>query len=153
MVVSVPSSTAEASVILPPNSLPIGTMTLWVRGRDTAGNWGSAAALWVVVNAQERTDVEAMPLATYVAAASPNPFRGTTSIRFGLVHPGDVGLELFDVRGRRVRTLVSGPLPSGNHFATWDGRDDMGVPAPSGVFFVRLTSAAGTHVTRLVRLQ
>ena len=127
-------------------------MTFWVRARDAAGNWGAAVALPVVVNAEARTDVADVPNATFVAAATPSPFRGTTSLRFGLVHPSGVRLELFDVRERRVRTLVSGPLPAGTHVAKWDGRDNFGVRAASGLFFVRLTTPDGTYGTRLVFL-
>jgi len=61
-----------------------------------------------------------------------------------------VRLELFDVRGRRLRTLVSGGLAAGTHTAAWDGRTERGERAAAGVYFLRLTTPAGRRNLRLV---
>lgn len=153
MSVAAPATTAAATVTLESNSLSPGVVTVWVRGRDTAGNWGPATSLYVMVNGEERTDAGDVPAVSYVAAASPNPFRESTSIHFGLAQVATIRLELFDVRGRRVRTLVHGQQAAGTHFANWDGRDEVGEPVSAGVFFARLTTPAGTYVKRLVRLE
>lgn len=152
MNLALPASTAVATILLEPNTLPQGVEMLWVRARDAAGNWGPASGLRVVINAQERTDVGEVPRTTFVDAATPNPFRDVTSIRYGLAESGEVRLELFDVRGRRVRTLASGRSLAGNHSVNWDGRDAAGIRVPSGVFFARLTTTAGTYDRRLVLL-
>ncbi|MGQ0722599.1 MAG: T9SS type A sorting domain-containing protein [Candidatus Eiseniibacteriota bacterium] len=78
---------------------------------------------------------------------TPNPFRSDTEIRFELPRAGVVDLAVFDVGGRRVASLLSGPLGSGRHAATWNGRGVDGSPAASGVYFVRLTTPERT-VTR-----
>jgi hypothetical protein len=81
--------TAETEATLASQTLPLGAQTLWVRARDDAGRWGAATALPVLVNADERTDAGDMPVTNFVAAASPNPFRGTTSLAFGLAQAGE----------------------------------------------------------------
>jgi hypothetical protein len=78
---------------------------------------------------------------------TPNPFRGSTEIRFELPRAGVVDLAVFDVGGRRVAGLLSGELGAGRHVATWNGRGAGGDAAASGVYFVRLTTPERT-VTR-----
>lgn len=70
---------------------------------------------------------------------SPNPFNPSTSIVFDLSAAARVSLNLFDIRGRPVKTLLSGrPLSAGRHELSWKGRDDEGNALPSGVYFYRL---------------
>ncbi len=70
----------------------------------------------------------------------PNPFNPITNIRFTLTKEGPVDLSIFDVSGRKIRTLVNEIRGSGNHTATWDGLDDSGSRAPSGMYFYKLFS-------------
>ena len=60
---------------------------------------------------------------------------------------------MYNSVGRRVRTLVDGELPAGAHRAAWDGRDETGESAASGVYLVRLRSASGTATRRLLLLR
>jgi hypothetical protein len=71
---------------------------------------------------------------------APNPFSGTTTIRFSQAAPGPVLLRIYDVTGRRIRTLDDGKLPAGSFARTWDGRDDGGRPVAAGVYFARLST-------------
>ena len=72
---------------------------------------------------------------------SPNPFRTGTTIRFGHAAAGRVIAEVFDVNGRRVRSLHRGLMPAGARELTWDGRNSRGLMAAAGVYFVRLRTA------------
>src|SRR5439155_14883219 len=76
----------------------------------------------------------------WFGGASPNPARAGTAFRFALPAAGPVALELFDLSGRRVRTLVRGVLGAGSHTVAWHGHDDGGAPVPSGVLFARFTA-------------
>lgn len=73
-------------------------------------------------------------------AAYPNPFAGSTTLSFTTTEQGPVRLEVFDIVGRRVATLVDGPLAPATHTATFDGRGLAG-----GTYLVRLQ--AGDRVT------
>ena len=71
----------------------------------------------------------------------PNPFdpaRGAASVRFALAAAGNARVEVFDPAGRRVATLLQGPLPAGEQLARWSGAGDDGARAPSGLYFVRV---------------
>ncbi len=70
--------------------------------------------------------------------ARPNPSPGGTTVRFLLPKSGRVRADLFDVNGRRVRSLFRGVLSGGAHSITWDGRDQRGNESAAGVYFVRL---------------
>ena len=81
----------------------------------------------------------------------PNPFNPSTTFRFSLAHEGEAELTVIDARGHLVRELVNGVYPAGDHDITWDGRDSLGRPVPSGVYFYRLR-AAGLQYTRAATL-
>ncbi|NNF08422.1 MAG: T9SS type A sorting domain-containing protein [Candidatus Eisenbacteria bacterium] len=69
--------------------------------------------------------------------AFPNPFYGTTTVRYTLNEASYVRLQIFDLQGRPIRTLVDRQMPEGDHVAGWDGVDDMGRAASPGVYFYR----------------
>lgn len=82
---------------------------------------------------------------------SPNPFDSSTTLRYHVSETSAVRLEIFDVRGRRVRTLVDQPSSSpGTYETTWRGEDQAGARSASGVYFVRLQSGSRQEMKRLV---
>jgi hypothetical protein len=146
MIVDEPAGAASAE--LATDQMVSGPLTFWTRGRDAAGNWGPPARFDLSVNGESPP---VPPLtANFLSPATPNPSRGSASIRYGLVESGTVQLDLFDLLGRHVRTLASGPAESGTHEALWDGRDERGESVASGVFFVRLKTDDGVHRSRLI---
>ncbi len=92
--------------------------------------------------------------AARVALASgssfPNPFRGSTEIRFALPQPGAVTLCIYDVSGREVRRLLDEVALSGAGAAIWDGTDASGRDLPAGVYYYRVSSGARQEAHRLV---
>ena len=68
----------------------------------------------------------------------PNPFNASTQIRYQLPQPGDVSLVVYDITGRRIRTLLNDSRPAGSHSVLWDGKDQDGRPVGSGAYVYRL---------------
>ena len=68
----------------------------------------------------------------------PNPFNPSTTISFSVSQSGSAMLEIYDLTGGHVRTLLSGEVGPGNHSVQWDGRDERGTSVGSGVYFYRL---------------
>lgn len=87
-----------------------------------------------------------------LGAAWPNPSRANVELRFAVPERARTSIEVFDMQGRRVRRLLDAELAAGEHAATWDGRDEMGTRAGSGVFFFRVASGGASRVGRIVRL-
>jgi hypothetical protein len=82
-------------------------------------------------------ELELHPEAVALRGPVPNPLgsgAGGALLRFELPQPSFVRLEIFDVAGRRVRSLLAEPRAAGMHRVTWDGRLDHGARAPGGVY-------------------
>jgi hypothetical protein len=89
-----------------------------------------------------------------LAQNRPNPFTGETEIRFAVPAAGaTVKLAVYDVAGRRVRTLVNGKVNGGYQSVVWDGRDDAGLATGAGVYFTRLEAPERTLVKKIVSLR
>jgi len=73
---------------------------------------------------------------------APNPFNPSTTIAYELPAAGPMRLQVFDLRGRLVRTLVEESMAAGRHEARWDGRDNDSRGLPSGVYVSRLQAGA-----------
>ncbi len=90
---------------------------------------------------------------TALVAIQPNPFNPQTTIVYDLAVAGPVSLEVFDLRGSRVRTLVAETRPAGRQSAVWNGRDDRGQAAASGVYMARLTAGGARQMKKMVLLK
>jgi hypothetical protein len=104
----------------------------------------------------EVTGLESVPRDFTLEQNYPNPFNAATTITFALEGTGrttDTKLEIFNVLGQKVTTLVDGPLAPGRHTHVWDGADRSGTPVASGLYFYRLTSGNRTEMKKMVLLK
>ena len=83
----------------------------------------------------------------------PNPFTDQTTIEFALPDPEFVSIEVYNVIGQRVRTLVHGEQDAGYHRVSWDGRSDSGEDVASGMYLYVLKSASYHATERLIRVR
>ncbi|MFM7231054.1 MAG: CehA/McbA family metallohydrolase [bacterium] len=90
-------------------------------------------------------------LPTVALLASPNPAFGRVTASFALPTAVEhAELSVYDAAGRRVNTLLSGPLTAGTHRIEWAGHDESGRVAPAGIFFLRLQTGRGTATTKVL---
>jgi hypothetical protein len=144
-------SSSIAGTAYPVAGKPNGSYWYVARGLDAEGDWGYASAPREIVVSLATTVVSGPAAERFSLDASrPNPFSRTTSIRFSLPAAGEHALIVYDVAGRKVRTLSRGSRPAGPAEAVWDGRDDGGIFVPSGVYFYRLETPAGRLEKRMV---
>ena len=134
---------------------PTATMKMRFVAQDTLNPSIVEAALddWSMVGYSDVLDVPAAPALTEFSMqpAWPNPSRGITHLRFTLPTQSRIELAVFDLEGRRVRSLIDAEQPPGTHSVAWDGRDNAGKRLASGPYFLRLTRASQT-VSRAVVL-
>ena len=90
-----------------------------------------------------------MPGEVTLYANRPNPFVGGTTIQYALPEPMHVHLAIYDVSGRKVRTLVNGTQSGVENRVTWDGRAESGARVGAGVYFYRLEAGAKTLTGRM----
>jgi len=109
-----------------------------------AGFWNWKA--WV-------TDAGETPLAFRLSQNYPNPFNPVTTIDYSISQKTPVDLTIYDVTGRRVRSLVREKQFPGGYSVTWDGRNDGGRPVATGVYFYRLIAGRNINVKKMVILR
>ena len=85
------------------------------------------------------TDIEPV-FATKLSKNYPNPFNPTTTIAYSVKEAAPVKLEIYNIKGQKVRTLVNDVMTAGNHSVVWNGHDDNGKNVSSGVYFYRMTT-------------
>ena len=83
----------------------------------------------------------------------PNPFNPSTSIRFALPQQAQTSLVIYDILGREVRTLVNNTMNAGNYQVVWDGRNNVGVQAATGVYVYRIQSDKFVDVKKMLLLK
>jgi len=107
------------------------------------------AGLGQVVTAVESEPVPGVtPMTVRVA---PNPFDQSTRIQFSMISVGFARVTVYDAAGRRVREIYRGWLPSGGHTMPWDGRDDAGRLAATGIYFIGVKTPSGTVGSKVYR--
>ena len=104
------------------------------------------------INIDFTSAVEDLPSPAKLALrAAPNPFNPATQVSFDLPEPGEIVLQVFDARGRRVKSLVDGWRDAGLVNVTWDGTDQRGRRQPGGVYLFALEY--GQNRQRLISTQ
>ncbi len=84
-----------------------------------------------------------------IAGIWPNPFKTSCNITFSTTAKGPVRLEVFNLRGQKVRSLASGYLAKGNHNLVWNGTDDFGKALASGVYHLRLQAGEARQTRKI----
>jgi flagellar hook assembly protein FlgD len=84
---------------------------------------------------------------------SPNPFSQSTSLEYTVSHDGRVVVCVFDVTGKRVRTLVDESKSPGRYRVTWDGCDDGGEEVSPGIYFCRIEGDLHRSVKKMVTVK
>lgn len=83
----------------------------------------------------------------------PNPFNGATTIEFSLANPATVRLQIFDIQGKLIKTLIDNRLGSGTHQSHWQGQDHADNSVASGVYFYQITAGRYKLTRKLLFLK
>ncbi|MFZ0389224.1 MAG: M14 family zinc carboxypeptidase [Calditrichia bacterium] len=96
---------------------------------------------------------EMLPAEYRLAQNYPNPFNPETVLEYQIPQAGEVRLEIYNVQGQRVRTLVNGWRAAGQYEVKWDGKGEQGLSAASGLYFYRLQAGEFISVKRMLLLK
>lgn len=119
-------------------------------------SWDNTVLVWGVCGTgiEDGSPVSQVPRSFSLSQNYPNPFNPTTTIVMEIPdRPGEiqqVKLTIYDVRGRKVRTLVDSGCEPGRHRVMWDGKNDTGEPVPSGVYLYTLRSDVQTYTRKMI---
>jgi len=98
-------------------------------------------------------DVQVLPTAYGLSQNYPNPFNPTTSIEFALPQASEVSLEIYNLLGQKVRTLINGYVPAGYINTSWDGLDQSGKDMSSGTYIYRLQTGELSFTKKMVLMK
>jgi hypothetical protein len=111
-----------------------------------ADNFGKEAQAKLIALAEQYIGLPPTPR---LEQNYPNPFNASTTLRYRLTHSGPCMLEIFDLTGQQIRTLEQGVQPAGLHKVTWDGTNDLGNRASTGLYLARLRSGDFVDVKKM----
>ena len=83
----------------------------------------------------------------------PNPFNPTTQISYQIPEDGKVSIEIFNILGQKIKTLVDENQIVGSHIAVWDSKSDNGEQLSSGIYFYRIVTAKNTQTKKMILLK
>lgn len=135
-----------------------GAIDIIAFGRAFVSRYGLASEVAAIFEANGcdadlATDAPSAIIPTVLGDAYPNPFNPRVVIPFSLAVPGRVELTIYDLSGRRIRTLASGYYNRGQARVEWDGRDDIGELVSSGAYVYRIKTDRLTSARKLVLLK
>jgi len=99
------------------------------------------------------SDIVDKPAVNALLANYPNPFNPTTTIAFELARQGAVSIDIYNIKGQKVKTLVSGVYGSGAHKAVWNGLDEAGRVVSSGLYFYRMQTEGYISVKKMLLMK
>ncbi|MCP4582413.1 MAG: aminotransferase class I/II-fold pyridoxal phosphate-dependent enzyme [candidate division Zixibacteria bacterium] len=91
-----------------------------------------------------------IPLVTALDGNYPNPFNSTTRISYSIAKSGQVKIQIFNIRGQLVKTVVDSYLLAGKHAFEWSGINQQGAPVASGSYFYRMTAGDFAQTRRMI---
>jgi len=101
----------------------------------------------------DKSEIESINPVTQLQQNYPNPFNPTTTIAYNLASDGMATLEVYNIKGQRVTTLVNKQHNAGSHTIVWDGKDDSGRAVSSGIYYYRLNTENGSITHKMLLLK
>jgi hypothetical protein len=94
-----------------------------------------------------------LPTTFELATNYPNPFNPSTTINYSVPQTSDVSLVIYNILGKKVRTLINNTLNRGNYNVVWDGKDDNGYMVSSGIYFYSLNAGNISLVKKMILMK
>jgi hypothetical protein len=98
----------------------------------------------IVTDVEDDEYGDVLPYRFELSQNYPNPFNPVTTIEYNLPRRSHVTIEIYNILGQKVRTLIDREESAGSYAITWDGRTNIGQQAATGVYLYRLQ--AGDHI-------
>ena len=128
-----------------------GSYEYWITAVDNAGNESDASDIVaVVLSASEQATV---PTIFALEQNYPNPFNPSTQIRYALPEASGVVITVYDMMGRKVRTLVQDTQSAGYHTALWNATNDLGQPVSAGMCIYTIQAGEFRQTKKMVLLK
>jgi hypothetical protein len=124
----------------------------YVKAVHTDGISNPSDEITVIINVSEQDEI-IIPKATKLGNNYPNPFNPSTTIVFELSENTHANIEIFNIKGQHVTTLLDRHLQVGRHTVNWDGNDSGGNPVSAGIYLYQLKTDNHTEIKRMVMVK
>lgn len=101
----------------------------------------------------DNDDPASHPIITELKGNYPNPFNPSTSIRFSLETSSRVEIDIYNIKGQKVRSLLNEPKAAGEHNIAWDGKDGSGRLMGSGVYYYRMRTGSYVSSRKMILMK
>jgi hypothetical protein len=127
-------------------NIHIGNNSIYQRGDDYL------IPVTMIVTGEDSGEND-IPLANKLTGNYPNPFNPSTTIGFALKETGNVTLEVYNLKGEKVKTLINDTMEAGNHSIVWNGTDNLGKDVSSGVYFYKMKTGRYTSTKKMILMK
>ncbi len=141
----------EDNIYIDPE-IPLGNYIYWVKAAYNVGLSPSSNEI-VVTSYSNVDDNNDIPLFTELRGNYPNPFNPETRIDFSLTVREQVKIDIFDIRGRKVITLLDNQMEAGYHSIYWNGQNGSGREAGSGIYFYRMQAGGYQDLRKMILMK
>ena len=125
----------------------------WVTAVDHSGNESEASNSVQISPTGLSADADLLPDAFALNQNYPNPFNPSTQIRYALPEQSQVVLTVYDMLGRKVRTLVNGVQDAGYRTVMWNATSDLGTPVSAGMYIYTIRANEFYEVKKMILLK
>lgn len=138
----------DAAAYVPRDEMPLGIRVNSDGSVDTC-QCPSSGVRWI----DDLPEEEGRPTSCILSQNYPNPFNPVTSFKFTVPEASCVKIDIFNILGQKVKTLVDEDMRAGVFIVDWDGKDERGVEISSGIYFYRMTAGDFSDTKRMVLLK
>lgn len=116
-------------------------------------NWAISTSEPVHIEPITAGENPEIPINSHLISASPNPFNPSTTISFALNESGNAKVEVYNLKGQKVKTILNKQMSSGTHQVEWNGTDEKGNVCGSGIYFYSLHTAKTRELKKMLMLK
>ncbi len=139
------------------SAVPNGTYCYNIRAVYSGGYQSALSTDAVIEHVQTNANEVIIPVTTELSGNFPNPFNPTTSIKYALHEDAKICIKIFNIKGQKVKTLVDKQQSAGYHTVMWNGKDNSGKAAASGLYFYKMVSEGNsgdyTSIKKMILLK
>jgi hypothetical protein len=99
------------------------------------------------------TDMIVTPAIGHLSQNYPNPFNPSTTIDYNMIEPGNVSIEVFNIKGQKVKTLVNEHMTAGDHNVVWDGKNTNNKSVSSGIYFYKMKTGSYISTKKMILMK
>ncbi len=90
---------------------------------------------------------------TYLGGNYPNPFNPATTISYNLLEDSHVSINIYNIKGQKVKNMLNSDMTAGEHIVVWEGRDESGKTVSSGIYFYKMEADNYTSIKKMILLK